>query len=312
MDILPQLFLDGLVVGFVYALIAVGYTMVYGVLELINFAHGDIFMVGAFVGTEVLVALAGWGLRATADPWLALSLALLPAMAVAAALGVAVERFAYRPLRRSPRLIILISAIGVSFIIEDLVRLVETIHQGKFVLPVPTVFPDVYHVSVPGLPSPLTIKANSLVVVGAAVIMMVVLTLIVSRTRAGRAMRAVAEDPVTAALQGVDVDRIIALTFLIGSAMGGAAGVLFATQYTTITPYIGFLIGIKAFTAAVVGGIGNIPGSFLGGILLGVLEQVGGGFVGAKFQNVFAFCVLVAVLIFKPSGLLGQRVQEKV
>ncbi|MBX5476912.1 MAG: branched-chain amino acid ABC transporter permease [Clostridia bacterium] len=312
MDILPQLFLDGLVVGFVYALIAVGYTMVYGVLELINFAHGDIFMVGAFVGTEVLVALGRWGLGAGANPWLALILALIPAMAVAAALGVAVERFAYRPLRRSPRLIILISAIGVSFIIEDLVRLIETIHQGKFVLPVPNVFPGVHHFHVPGWASALAIKTNSLVVVGAAVLMMIGLTLFVSRTRAGRAMRAVAEDPTTAALQGVDVDRIIALTFLIGSAMGGAAGVLFATQYTTITPYIGFLVGIKAFTAAVVGGIGNIPGSFLGGILLGVLEQVGGGFVGAKFQNVFAFCILVAVLVFKPSGLLGEKVQEKV
>ncbi|MDI3317579.1 MAG: branched-chain amino acid ABC transporter permease [Bacillota bacterium] len=306
---LPQLVLDGLVVGFVYALIAVGYTMVYGVLKLINFAHGDVFMVGAFVGTEVLQALTAGG--HPLSPWLLLLAAVVPAAVVTAILGVGIERIAYRPLRHAPTLIVLVSAIGVSFVLEDLVRLVESIHLGKFVLPVPTVFATVYRFHLAGLSNPLTLRLNSIVVVVAAILMMVGLTLFVGRTRPGKAMRAVAEDQATAALQGVDVNAIIALTFLVGSAMGGAAGALFATQYTLVTPYMGFQIGIKAFTAAVVGGIGNIPGAFLGGILLGVLEQVGGGFIGTKFQNVVAFSVLVLVLVLLPSGLLGERVQER-
>src|SRR6267142_249277 len=282
--IFPQVLLDGIILGFMYALIALGYTMVYGVLEFINFAHSEIFIFGAFVGVEILLGLKSIGLL-DGLPWpLVLLLVLVAGMASSGLLAVTVERIAYRPLRGAPRLIPLISAIGISFFLQDLIRLVE-----------------------------------SLVVISGALLMLQALHLIVNRTKIGTAIRAVAEDQAAASLMGIDVNRIISLTFLIGGAMGGAAGVLFGVQYGLINPYSGFIPGLKAFTAAVLGGIGNIPGAMLGGLVLGLLEAFAaaylslltGGAFGAEYKDIFAFSVLILILIFRPKGLLGEVVRER-
>ncbi len=278
--IFPQVLLDGLLLGFMYALIALGYTMVYGVLEFINFAHSEIFIVGAFVGVEILLGLKSAGLLETL-PWpLVLLGVMLGGMLASGALAVSIERVAYRPLRSAPRLIPLISAIGMSFFLQDVIRLVESLWRNAFNLVYPTLEP---------------------------------------LNKIGTAIRAVAEDQAAASLMGIDVNRIISLTFLIGGAMGGAAGVLFGVQYSLINPYTGFIPGLKAFTAAVLGGIGNIPGAMLGGIVLGLLEAFAasymslltGGAFGAEYKDIFAFSVLILILIFRPKGLLGEVVRER-
>ncbi len=314
--ILPQVVIDGLILGFMYALIALGYTMVYGVLEFINFAHSEIFIVGAFVGVEILLSLKGAGLLETL-PWpLVLVLILVAGMAGSAALAVSVERIAYRPLRAAPRLIPLISAIGVSFFLQDLIRLVESVWRNAFNLVYPTM--DVLNERFE-LTSTLDVSVKSLVVIVAALLMLWALHAIVNRTKVGTAIRAVAEDQAAASLMGINVNRIISLTFLIGGAMGGAAGVLFGVQYGLINPYSGFIPGLKAFTAAVLGGIGNIPGAMVGGIVLGLLEAFAasylslltGGAFGAEYKDIFAFSVLILILIFRPKGLLGEVVRER-
>jgi len=314
--IFPQVLLDGIILGFMYALIALGYTMVYGVLEFINFAHSEIFIVGAFVGVEILLSLKGAGLLETL-PWpLVLVLILVAGMAGSAALAVSVERIAYRPLRAAPRLIPLISAIGVSFFLQDLIRLVESVWRNAFNLVYPTL--DVLNERFE-LTSTLDVSVKSLVVIVAALLMLWALHAIVNRTKVGTAIRAVAEDQAAASLMGINVNRIISLTFLIGGAMGGAAGVLFGVQYGLINPYSGFIPGLKAFTAAVLGGIGNIPGAMVGGIVLGLLEAFAasylslltGGAFGAEYKDIFAFSVLILILIFRPKGLLGEVVRER-
>ena len=316
LGIFPQVFLDGIILGFMYALIALGYTMVYGVLEFINFAHSEIFIVGAFVGVEILLSLKGAGLLETL-PWpLVLVLILVAGMAGSAALAVSVERIAYRPLRAAPRLIPLISAIGVSFFLQDLIRLVESVWRNAFNLVYPTM--DVLNERFE-LTSTLDVSVKSLVVIVAALLMLWALHAIVNRTKVGTAIRAVAEDQAAASLMGINVNRIISLTFLIGGAMGGAAGVLFGVQYGLINPYSGFIPGLKAFTAAVLGGIGNIPGAMVGGIVLGLLEAFAasylslltGGAFGAEYKDIFAFSVLILILIFRPKGLLGEVVRER-
>ncbi|OGL05200.1 MAG: ABC transporter permease [Candidatus Rokubacteria bacterium RIFCSPLOWO2_02_FULL_71_18] len=315
-DIFPQVLLDGIILGFMYALIALGYTMVYGVLEFINFAHSEIFIVGAFVGVEILLSLRSAGLF-DGVPWpLLLLLILVAGMAVSGALAVTVERIAYRPLRTAPRLIPLISAIGVSFFLQDLIRLVESIWRNEFNLVYPTM--DVLNHRFE-LTTTIDISVKSIVVIAAALLMLWVLHLLVNRTKIGTAIRAVAEDQAAASLMGIDVNRIISLTFLIGGAMGGAAGVLFGVQYGLINPYSGFIPGLKAFTAAVLGGIGNIPGAMIGGIVLGLLEAFAasylslltGGAFGAEYKDIFAFSVLILILIFRPKGLLGEVVRER-
>ena len=314
--ILPQVVLDGILLGFMYALIALGYTMVYGVLEFINFAHSEIFIVGAFVGVEILLGLqrAGWLARI---PWPFLLLVILLAgMAVSGLLAVTVERVAYRPLRSAPRLIPLISAIGISFFLQDLIRLVESIWRNAFNLVYPTV--DVLNLRFE-VTSTIDISVKSLVVIVAALLMLWALHALVNRTRMGMAIRAVAEDQAAASLMGVNVNGIISLTFLIGGAMGGAAGVLFGVQYGFINPYSGFIPGLKAFTAAVLGGIGNIPGAMVGGLVLGLLEAFAasylslltGGAFGAEYKDIFAFSILILILIFRPKGLLGEVVRER-
>jgi branched-chain amino acid transport system permease protein len=314
--IFPEVLLDGIILGFMYALIALGYTMVYGVLEFINFAHSEIFIAGAFVGVEILLGLQGRGLL-EGLPWpFVLLLALMAGMAASGLLAVTVERVAYRPLRGAPRLIPLISAIGVSFFLQDLIRLFESLWRNAFNLVYPSI--DALNLRLE-LTGTIDVSVKSLVVIVSALLMLWALHLIVNRTKVGTAIRAVAEDQGAASLMGIDVNRIISLTFLIGGAMGGAAGVLFGVQYGLINPYSGFIPGLKAFTAAVLGGIGNIPGAMVGGLVLGLLEAFAasylslltGGAFGAEYKDIFAFSMLILILIFRPKGLLGEVVRER-
>jgi len=313
--ILPQSLLDGLILGFVYAMVALGYTMVYGVLELINFAHSEIFMVGAFAGTETMLYMQSRGYMGALPAPVALIIALIAGILVIGTLGMLIERIAYRPIRYAPRLVPFISAIGVSFFLQDFVRLVEGLWKNTFYLTAPSLFTAIITVS-----PELKIPVKSLIVILAAVIMMLALNLFVTRSKWGKAIRAVAQDKDTAALMSINVNSVIALTFFIGAGMGGAAGTLFAVQYSLINPYVGYLLGIKAFTAAVLGGIGNIPGAMVGGLLLGILESTGivlisfitHGAIGIEYKDVFAFAILIIILIFKPGGILGEEVREKV
>jgi branched-chain amino acid transport system permease protein len=314
--ILPQVVIDGLILGFMYALIALGYTMVYGVLQFINFAHSEIFIIGAFVGVEILLGLKAAGVLETV-PWvLVLLLVLLAGMVGSGFLAFAVERVAYRPLRHAPRLIPLISAIGVSFFLQDAIRLFESVWRNAFNLVYPTI--DTLNERFE-LTATIDVSVKSLVVIVAALVMLWALHVLVNRTKIGTAIRAVAEDQAAASLMGINVNRIISLTFVIGGAMGGAAGVLFGVQYGLINPYTGFIPGLKAFTAAVLGGIGNIPGAMVGGLVLGLLEAFAasylslltGGAFGAEYKDIFAFSILILILIFRPKGLLGEVVRER-
>jgi branched-chain amino acid transport system permease protein len=324
---LPQVVIDGLTIGFVYAAIALGYTMVYGVLEFINFAHSEIFAVGAFVGVELLIALDGMGILAGASLGMAyayLILAIILGMMAAGGLAVAVERIAYRPLRGMSRLVPLISAIGVSFLLVDVIRLVESLTSGQFNRIMPTfgnfdsriIFGKIAMGT-----SNLTfgISVKSIIVIVSAVLMLVGLNYLVNATKVGKAMRAVAQDRPTASLMGINVNRIISLTFLVGGLLGGAAGVLYALKFTRIDPFVGFFPGLKAFTAAVLGGIGNMTGALLGGIVLGMLETFAGSYMGvftmgaagSEYKDIFAFSILILVLIFRPQGLMGKNVGQK-
>jgi branched-chain amino acid transport system permease protein len=314
--IFPQVLLDGIILGFMYALIALGYTMVYGVLEFINFAHSEIFIFGAFVGVEILLALRAGGLLETI-PWpLVLVGVLVAGMLASAALAVTIERVAYRPLRGAPRLIPLISAIGMSFFLQDVIRLFESLWRNAFNLVYPSM--DALNRRFE-ITETIDISMKSLVVIVAALAMLWGLHTIVNRTKIGTAIRAVAEDQAAASLMGINVNRMISLTFLIGGAMGGAAGVLFGVQYSLINPYTGFIPGLKAFTAAVLGGIGNIPGAMVGGLVLGLLEAFAASYMslltngafGAEYKDIFAFSVLILILILRPKGLLGEVVRER-
>ena len=316
LEIFPQVLLDGVILGFMYALIALGYTMVYGVLEFINFAHSEIFVVGAFVGVEILLGLKNAGALDQLPPFLVLLLILVAGMAVSGLLAVVIERVAYRPLRGAPRLIPLISAIGVSFFLQDFVRLIESVWRNAFNL----VYPGMEGLNRRlELTATVDVPVKALVVITASLLMLWALHLLVNRTKLGTAIRAVAEDQATASLMGINVNAMISLTFLIGGAMGGAAGVLFGVQYGLINPYTGFIPGLKTFTAAVLGGIGNIPGAMMGGLVLGLLEAFAasylslltGGAFGAEYKDIFAFSVLILILIFRPRGLLGEVVRER-
>jgi branched-chain amino acid transport system permease protein len=272
--------------------------------------------VGAFVGVEILLSLKSAGLLETL-PWvLVLAGILVAAMVVSGVLAVTIERVAYRPLRAAPRLIPLISAIGVSFFLQDFIRLFESIWRNAFNLVYPSMDALNHRID---LTATVDVSVKSLVVIVAALVMLLGLHLVVNRTRVGTAIRAVAEDQAAASLMGINVNRMISLTFLIGGAMGGAAGVLFGVQYGLVNPYTGFIPGLKAFTAAVLGGIGNIPGAMIGGLVLGLLEAFAasymslltGGAFGAEYKDIFAFSVLILILIFRPKGLLGEVVRER-
>jgi len=324
---LPQVVIDGLTIGFVYATIALGYTMVYGVLEFINFAHSEIFAVGAFVGVELLIALAGMGVLKDASLGMAyayLTLAIILGMIAAGSLAMTVEKVAYRPLRGAPRLVPLISAIGVSFLLQDLIRLVEGLTTGQFNRIFPT-FGNFDQRIVLGRFNLwdanifMGISVKSIIVIVAAMLMLICLNYLVNATRIGKAIRAVAQDRGTASLMGINVNRIISMTFLIGGLLGGAAGVLYALKFTRIDPFVGFFPGLKAFAAAVLGGIGNLTGALMGGIVLGMLETFAGSYMGvftmgaagSEYKDIFAFSILIVVLIFRPQGLMGANVGQK-
>jgi branched-chain amino acid transport system permease protein len=316
LDILPHVLVDGIVLGFMYALIALGYTMVYGVLEFINFAHSEIFILGAFVGVEILLLLESAGQLATLHTAFVLLLVMVSGMLVSGLAAMALERVAYRPLYGSPRLVALISAIGASFFLQDALRLFESLWRNTFYLTYPTM--DLLDRTVP-LGFNVVVPVKSLLVILTALLTLAALHLFVNRTRLGTAIRAVAQDPDTASLMGIPVNRVIALTFFVGGAMGGLAGVLFGLHYSLVNPYSGFFPGIKAFTAAVLGGIGNIPGAMLGGMVLGMLEAFAASYLsiltdgafGAEYKDVFAFVVLILILILRPKGLLGEKIREE-
>ena len=301
-----QLFLqqlvNGLTLGAIYALIALGYTMIYGGIQLINFAHGEVFMVGAYVALTVVSALAAVPFLAGA-PWaVALVLCSLGAMAACGVLGLVIERIGYRPIRHAPRLNALITAIGLSFLLQNAVMLIYGATDRQF----PTLIPLVRW-NVGGV----TITLMHVVVWVAGALLMVGLQLLVMSTKLGMAMRATAQDVKACALLGIPVDRIIATTFVIGSGLAAMGGMLFGLNYGTINFHDGYLVGLKAFTAAVLGGIGNIPGAMVGGLVLGLLEGLGAGYLSSQWKNVFAFVILVVLLLFKPTGLLGERVAER-
>ena len=302
-----QQVVNGLTVGSVYALVALGYTMVYGVIRLINFAHGDLYMVGAFVGFTLLDQIGRH--LGNLNSFLIVPLAFIVPMATVGILGMVIERVAYRPLRRSPRLSPLITAIGVSLALETGALL---IWGASF-----QVFPSI----LPGTTwdiSSVRINATQVMIVPVTLGLMFTLYLFVQRTMLGKAMRAVAIDQDTARLMGINVDSVISLTFLIGSALGAAAGIMAGTYYTAIDFNMGFLIGLKAFTAAVLGGIGNIPGAMLGGYIIGMLEtfatgySIGGYSIGGRWSAVFVFAILILVLVFRPTGILGEHIVEKI
>ncbi|HEY1106684.1 branched-chain amino acid ABC transporter permease [Agromyces endophyticus] len=293
-----QLIWNGLIVGSFYALVALGYSMVYGIIKLLNFAHGDIYMLGAFVG---FFTLSAFGISNETSIPLLLVIMLL-SMVTTGLIGVGIERIAYRPLRNSPRLAVLITAIGVSFTLEYGVRQLFGPNPEAFPIRLESSGFDVLG---------MRITASQLVLVVIAAVLMLVLAHIVERTSQGRAMRAIALDPQGAQLMGVNVNRVIATVFFIGSALAGAAGVMAGAYYGSIDFLMGFIIGLKAFTAAVIGGIGNLYGAMLGGLLLGLLESFGSAWFGGEWRDVFSFAFLILFLTFKPTGLLGARVVER-
>jgi branched-chain amino acid transport system permease protein len=315
-ELFIQLTVNGVTLGSLYGLIALGYTLVYGILKLLNFAHGDVYMVGAFVGYGVLTALGG-----PLSPDIALLplalLMFLVAMLASGLLGVAIERFAYRPLRDAPRLAPLISALGVSFFLQNSVLLLfgaQFRTYDSFVLGSPN--PELFE------PGPLIEQAFAirgvpvqkiqLVVIVVTVVLMVALTFVIAKTRIGKGMRATAYDREGAAMMGIDVDRVIAFTFFAGSVLAGAAGVMFGLLFSQVFHFMGFLAGLKGFTAAVVGGIGSVPGAMLGGLLVGLTEAYASGYLGGRWGDLTVFGILIFVLLVRPSGLLGTPELKKV
>jgi branched-chain amino acid transport system permease protein len=312
MTLFLQELVVGLATGAIYALIALGYTMVYGIIELINFAHGDVFMIGTLVSIVIFNALGITNAsQPTGFPLVAILLVTcLGSMLACAVLGVVIERVAYRPLRNAPRLAPLITAIGVSLILEDIGKLWKGVSFVSF----PQIFPNIiYHVGA------ITIGSVSVMVLVVSVVLMIGLQLLVTRTRIGRAMRAVAQDREAAALMGVNVDFVIAFTFFVGAALAGAAGFIYGLQYGSTIFYIGFQLGLIAFTAAVLGGIGNIIGAMVGGVLIGLIQALATLIPdtvlphgGSAWSEAIIFAILVLILVFRPSGILGQQTPEKV
>lgn len=299
-ELLQQL-VNGITWGSIYSLIALGYTMVYGILRFINFAHGDVYMVGAYIAYYLVAAFGMSGGGATP---LAALLIILGAMAGAALLGVIIERLAYKPLRRQPRLTVLITAIGVSLFLENAGILVFGA-EPKF-------FPQILTAHSVRLPGGALTTSHQLLVLGGALVLMIGLSLIVYRSPIGRAMRALAYNRDVANLMGIPTDRIITFTFALGSALAAAAGVLVALSTPRIDPLMGLIPGLKAFVAAVLGGIGNIPGAMLGGLVLGLAETLVSGYISSTYRDAIAFALLIIILLVRPAGLLGRAVTEKV
>lgn len=289
---LIQQLINGISLGSIYSLIALGYTMVYGIIKLINFAHGDIYMVGAYIG-----------FFATSVFKMSFFPALLLAMVGAGLMGMIIERAAYRPLRHAPKIAVLITAIGVSLLLE---------YGGMLLLtPQPRTFPNIFPSATYNI-SGIVINNQQIIILVVSLFLMIVLTYVVNKTKIGKAMRAVSFDTDAARLMGIDVDRVISFTFGIGSALAAAAGVLVGVYYNSIDPLMGIMPGLKAFVAAVLGGIGVIPGAMLGGVLMGVIESLVSGFISSTFRDAAAFGLLILILLFRPAGLLGKNVREKV
>ena len=306
MDIFIQQIINGLVLGSIYALVALGYTMVYGIMGLINFAHGEVVMIGAMVAITVIKLLGDSGLPGIVIVLIGLGAAAMVCMAV----GFSIERIAYRPLRNAPKLAPLITAIGVSIVLQNIAMLVWGRNYHSF----PPILPEAQY-EIFGA----TITALQVAIVLIAALTMGGLMLLIHRTRLGRAMRATSENPAIAQLMGVNINQIISFTFIIGSALAALAGLMVSANNSIAHYNMGFILGLKAFTAAVLGGIGNLAGAMLGGILLGLIESLGagyigdltGGFLGSHYQDVFAFFVLICVLVFRPSGLVGEKMAER-
>jgi len=295
-DYFMELFLAGLTRGSIYALIALGYTMVYGIIELINFAHGEIYMIGAFTALIVTGVLTLMGWNSVAILFIAAGVAVV----YSSAYGYTVEKIAYKPLRNAPRLSALISAIGMSLFLQNYVRLAQTSDFLRF----PQLIPE--------FTAGRFIDSTELVILVTSAVSMVGLTLLIKYTRIGKAMRATQQDMVMARLVGINVDRVISVTFIVGSVLAAIGGVLIGSKTGQINVSIGFLAGIKAFTAAVLGGIGNIPGAVLGGLVLGLTESLAAGYISSAYKDVYAFGALVLILTLRPSGLLGKAVKQKV
>ncbi len=300
MEYFLELFLSGLTRGSIYALIALGYTMVYGIIQLINFAHGEIYMIGAFVALIVAGVCTIYGFSGVA----VLVIAAIAAIIWASAYGYTLEKIAYRPLRGAPRLSPLISAIGMSIFLQNYVLLVQTSDY----LPFPNLIPDFAFME----PVAHIIGSPELVILVTTLVTMVLLTLLIKKTRIGKAMRATQQDMNMARLVGVNVDRIISLTFVIGSALAALGGVLVASYIGQVNFYIGFMAGVKAFTAAVLGGIGSIAGAVLGGLVLGWAESFAAGYISSDYEDLFTFALLVLILILRPAGILGKATKQKV
>ena len=300
MDYFSELFIGGLTRGSIYALIALGYTMVYGIIELINFAHGEIYMIGAFTALIVASVLTMSGMSGLS----VLVLASVVAVIYSSIYGFTVEKVAYKPLRQASRLSPLISAIGMSIFLQNYVLLAQT----PDFLPFPNLLPELTFLE----PYTGLIGSTEFIIIVSTAVIMVLLTLLIRYTRMGKAMRATAQDRNMAMLVGVNVNRVISNTFIIGSALAAVGGILIASHIGRINFYIGFIAGIKAFTAAVLGGIGSIPGAVLGALVLGFTESFGTGYVSSDYEDAFAFILLILILIFKPSGLLGHAPSQKV
>ncbi len=301
-EFIQQVF-NGLSLGSIYALIALGYTMIYGILRFINFAHGDVFMIGAFSGyyLGIMFAFSSGGSGTS----LALAiLILLGAMAISGLLGFTIEKLAYKPLRKSPKLTILITAIGVSLFLEYSGQLIFGADPKSF----PSLLENKPLINLSGA----VIGSNPVVVLVTAGLLMLGLRMIVMKTRIGTAMRAVSYNPTAASLMGININAVISFTFIIGSSLAGAAGILYGLNYPSIDPLMGILPGLKAFVAAVLGGIGNIPGAALGGMIIGLLETFVTGYISPTYRDAIAFGILILILLFKPTGLLGKKETEKV
>jgi branched-chain amino acid transport system permease protein len=306
MDVLLQQIINGLVLGSVYALVALGYTMVYGIINLINFAHGEVLMVGALVSWTVVTLLADSGLPG----WLILLISLIAAVIVCAALNFVIEKVAYRPLRNAPRLAPLITAMGMSLLLQTLAMIIWKPNYKPYPILLPS---EPFHIG------GAVINTTQILILVSTAVVLIGLMWLVNRTKLGRAMRATAENPRVAALMGVKPDTVISATFIIGAALAALAGVMYAANYGSVQHTMGFLPGLKAFTAAVFGGIGNLAGAVLGGVLLGLIEALGAGYIGAltggvlgsHYQDIFAFIVLILVLTVRPQGLLGERVADR-
>jgi len=308
MDIFAQQVINGLVLGSVYALVALGYTMVYGILGLINFAHGEVVMIGA------MVALAAVSMLMTAapemSPLLMIAVAAIVSIITCMVLAFSIERLAYRPLRNAPRLAPLITAIGISILLQNIAMII----WGRKYKTVPELFEFDTHIIFGA-----NITDLQVIIIGVSAILMTLLLLVVNFTKLGRAMRATSESQKVAGLMGININKIISATFMIGAGLGAIAGSLVAGNYSVAHDSMGFMLGLKAFTAAVLGGIGNLGGAVLGGLLLGLIESIGagyigqltGGFLGSHYQDVFAFVVLIVVLVFRPTGIMGERVAER-